>query len=91
MQYYKEILLIDAITMIIIWLSNEYLASLLTFVSVPIFFGILVISFIAEKIETSKISNDYWKLMIGLCLIPTIIFIIFHFINKGEYTWLTEN
>ncbi|MBK9734200.1 MAG: hypothetical protein IPO92_04230 [Saprospiraceae bacterium] len=88
MSRFKEILVFEAIVFIGFWISNEYLAALLTFIAVPIFGGVLIISLIAEKIERSKISKDYFLLMIGLAIIPAIIFFIFHVINAGEYNWL---
>lgn len=57
MKYYKEILVTEAIIFSIFWASNEYLATLLTFIAVPVFGAILIISMIAEKIESSKIGK----------------------------------
>jgi hypothetical protein len=83
MKYYKEIFLIEAIIFLVFWLTYEYLALLLTFIFVPIFFMILLVSFIAEKIESSKISKEYFYLMFGLTFIPILIFIMFYLINGG--------
>jgi len=91
MKYTKEILAIEAIIFIILWMTNEYMATLITFIAVPIFFAITIISLIAEKIEKSGISGDYFRLMVGLTIVPLIIFSVFHFANSGEYTWLSDN
>jgi hypothetical protein len=91
MRYTKEILAIEAIIFIILWMSNEYMATLMTFIAVPIFFAITIISLIAEKIEKSGISGDYFRLMVGLTIVPLVIFVVFHFANSGEYTWLSDN
>jgi hypothetical protein len=91
MRYTKEILAVEAIVFIIFWMSNEYLATLMTFIAVPIFFAITIISLIAEKIEKSGVSGAYFRLMIGLMIVPMVIFAIFHIVNGGEYTWLKEN
>jgi hypothetical protein len=91
MRYTKEILAVEAIIFIIFWMSNEYLATLMTFIAVPIFFAITLISLIAERIEKSGVSGTYFRLMIGLMVVPLVIFAIFHFVNGGEYTWLKEN
>lgn len=70
------------------WISNEYLATLLTFVSVPIFFGVLIVSLIAEKIERSKITKDYFYLMAGLAIVPAMIFVLMYIINGGSsFDW----
>ena len=91
MRYYKEILLIEGILFLFLWSTNQYLATLLTFIMVPIFFSIFLISWIAERIEKSKISREYFVLMIGLSILPALLFIMFHLINEGGYGWLTEN
>lgn len=88
MKYYKEILILEAIIFIIFWLTNEYIATLLTFVSVPVFISILIVSLIAEKIERSKISINYFYLMAGLAIIPTLIFIGIYLANGGtSFDW----
>lgn len=88
MKYYKEILLIEAIIFSIFWASNDYLATLLTFIAVPVFGAILIVSLIAEKIESSKIGKHYFLLMAGLALIPALIFLIMFIANGGtSFDW----
>jgi hypothetical protein len=91
MRYYKEILVLEAIVFILFWIFNEYLASLLTFIAVPIFSGVLVVSMIAEKIEKSKVSKEYFYLLSGLALIPSIIFALIFISNGGtSFDWAKE-
>jgi hypothetical protein len=91
LKYFKEILLIEAILFGIFWITNEYIATLFTFIAVPIFFGILMVSLIAEHIEKSKINKEYFYLMAGLALIPTLIFIAMFLINGGtSFDWAKE-
>lgn len=88
MRYYKEILVIEAIVFTWLWATNEYIATMMTFICVPIFASILVISAIAEIIEPSKIGKHYYFLMVGLTLIPVVIFTIIFIINKGtSFDW----
>lgn len=91
MKYLKEILLLEAIIFILFWLNDEYLATMLTFIAVPVFGGILIVSFIAERIEKSKITKDYFYLMVGLAAIPAIIFLVMHYANGGtSFDWSRE-
>ena len=91
MKYTKEILIAEAIIYIIFWITNEYVATLMTFIAVPIFTGILIVSLIAEKIERSKISKDYFILMAGLALIPSVIFIGIFIANGGtSFDWAKQ-
>ncbi|MEY3420998.1 MAG: hypothetical protein RIR48_1287 [Bacteroidota bacterium] len=88
MKYYKEILVTEAIIFSIFWASNEYLATLLTFIAVPVFGAILIISMIAEKIESSKIGKNYFIMMAGLTIIPALIFGIMTIANGGtSFEW----
>lgn len=88
MKYYKEILLVEAIIFSLFWAYYEYLATLLTFIAVPVFGAILIISLIADRIESSKIDKSYYIMMAGLALIPGLIFIIIYLANGGtSFDW----
>lgn len=88
MKYYKEILIIEAIVFLGLWIIDEYIATLLTFIAVPIFGGIFIVSLIAEKIERSRIQREYFYMMAGLAIIPIIIFIgIFLFNGGTSFEW----
>lgn len=83
MSYYKEILLIEGIILALLWMFNDYLASLITFIIVPILFATLVVSMIVEKISKSNIPHNYFHMMVGLTIIPIIFFMVFSAINNG--------
>lgn len=81
-------MIIEAIAFTALWIIDEYIATLLTFIAVPIFGGILIVSLIAEKIERSKIQKEYFFLMAGLAIIPVLIFIgIFLFNGGTSFDW----
>ena len=76
---------------IIFWVTNEYIATLLTFVAVPIFAAILVISLIADKIENSKVGKSYYVLIGGLAFIPMVIFFVIFLTNGGtSFDWIKQ-
>jgi len=88
LKYYKEILIIEAIAFLGLWIIDEYIATLLTFITSPIFAGICIVSLIAEKIERSRIQREYFYMMAGLAIIPIIIFIGIFFFNGGtSFDW----
>jgi uncharacterized membrane protein len=67
---------------------DEYIATLMTFIAVPVFAAIFFISLIAEKIEKSKVSKEYFVLMLGLAVIPAIIFYLIFKSNGGtSFDW----
>jgi hypothetical protein len=81
-------MIIEAIAFTALWIIDEYIATLLTFIAVPIFGGILMVSLIAEKIERSKIQKEYFFLMAGLAIIPVLIFVgIFIFNGGTSFDW----
>lgn len=81
-------MIIEAIAFTTLWIIDEYIATLLTFIAVPIFGGILMVSLIAEKIERSKIQKEYFFLLAGLAIIPVLIFIgIFIFNGGTSFDW----
>jgi hypothetical protein len=88
-KFYKEILIIQAILFGLFWIFNEYVAWLLTAICVPMCLAILIISLISEMIERSKISKEYFILMIGLTLIPLLLFIVMYITSEGQYAWMT--
>jgi hypothetical protein len=65
-----ELCIFQAIIYISIWLTNEYLASLVSIIIVPIIFAILLISIISELIEKSKVPKVYFHFMIISILVP---------------------
>lgn len=83
MQYYREILILEAILFFVLWLYDYYLATLLTFITVPVCGAILGVSLISEFIEKSNISKKYFVLMAGLTVIPVIIYMIMHLASEG--------
>jgi hypothetical protein len=83
-----EIALVEIIFFLSLWLLDEYIASLVTSIMVPIFGAILVISLIAELIERSKVPKVYFYFLIISVIIPTIIGLFFLIIYQGNLDWL---
>mgnify|MGYP001374587694 CR=1 FL=1 len=88
MKYQKEILLIQAILLTLIWLINDYLGHLLTYIFVPVFIAILVISLIAEKIERSKVPKYYFTTLVWMILVFVVIYLIFSGISGFSMDWM---
>lgn len=85
---YVEILLVEAIVFMAAWLVNQYIALLLTLIFVPIFLSILIISAVSELIEPTKISNNYFKILLIVSIVPVLVALTFLFINDWEIPWL---
>jgi len=85
-----EICLVQFIFYSIFWLTNEYLATLLTTIMVPMLLAILIISLIAEFIDKSKVPRSYFKVMAVSVVIPLIVAFVFVSLFGGHLEWVTE-
>ena len=69
--------LAESILFITVWLWDPYIGKLISFIFGPIFLAIVAISFIADKIDPSKISSKYYITLLLLGLIPFIVMFLF--------------
>lgn len=83
-----EIFLLQILIYLVLWLWNDYVASLMTILMTVIFTGILIVAVIAELIEKSKVPRSYFVFMIGSILIPVIVGFIFVGLMGGQLDWL---
>ena len=81
-----EVLLIEVIFYLALWLFNDYVAMYLSLIFGSIFFFILLFTGIAELIERSKVSRKYFWFMAMSALAPLLAAAIF-FLLGGEMTW----
>lgn len=84
------IALLQAIVYTGVWMWDEYVASYLTLVFPAVILFILIIAFIADLIEPSRIPGWYYGLMILSILIPLCVGALFFYFNEGVFDWLTK-
>lgn len=68
----------------VLWLTNEYVATLLTVVMVPIFIGITFISWLSDRVEASRVGRKYYISMILSAVIPVLVAAFFVWVYGGE-------
>jgi len=85
-----ELFLIQFIIYSVLWLCDEYLASLFTLVFTAIAIFILAISLMAELIERSKVPQWYFTSMVVSIIAPILAAIVFVYLVGMEFEWLTE-
>lgn len=78
-----EILLAEIVLYFLLWLYDDYLATLLSLSFGGIFLVILLISLIVEWIERSKVPVWYYKFMAVSVLAPAITAGIYLFLSGG--------
>ena len=84
-----ELFLLQLILYFVLWLSNDYLATLASLIMGTIFLLVLLISLIVEKIERSKVPVWYYTYMAASFLAPLIAGLIF-LIIYGLPDWLEQ-
>jgi hypothetical protein len=84
----SEIFLIQAAVYLLIWLWNDFIASVMTVSFTAITLFILIISLIAEALERSKVPRWYFYLMIISVLTPLSIGAFFWYIKRGVFDWM---
>jgi hypothetical protein len=83
-----EIYLAQVIIYCLLWISNPYLATLLTAIIVPILILLLVISLIAEILDRSKVPKSYFIFMLISILIPLLVTLFFYKTTDGIFDWV---
>ncbi len=68
---------------LIIWLNNDYLATLLSLVFGGIALAILIISLIVDWVEYSGVPRWYYQLLVTGVLAPSVGFGLYLVLNKG--------
>lgn len=84
-----EIFLIEFILFSLLWLWDDYIASMLTIVFSFIFFFILVISLMVELVERSKVPRWYFTLMAVSIFAPIAAAFVFIFFMGADFEWLS--
>ena len=83
-----EWFLIEFVIYILIWLINDYVATLISLVFIVILLAILLVAGIAEVIEPSKVPRSYYFFMIVSILAPIAAGVAFLLIIGGDLNWL---
>ena len=83
-----EIFLVQFVIYFILWLWNDFLATLLSISLGSICFFILVIALISEVLEKSKVPKIYFTFMIISIITPFLVAVIYFLLTKGQLSWL---
>ena len=82
-----ELFLIEFIFYLLLWIWNDYLASLVSVIFGTIVFFVLIISLIVEAIERSKVPRSYFWFMLVSILAPIVVAGIM-FVVSGPPKWM---
>lgn len=73
-----------------LWVWNDYLASLITVLVVTICIFILLLSYIVELIEKTKVPRWYFQLIWIMIILPILLFGIFGAIYGFSFEWMKK-
>ena len=83
-----EVFLVEAIVYLLLWMWNDYVATILTLSFTAIALFILLVSLVAELIERSKVPRWYFGLMVISVITPLIVGAFFMVLKKGGLDWM---
>lgn len=87
---YRDGFLIQVALYAIVWLLSEYVGLLLCLITATILTAILIISFIVEKIEKSKVPKSYFIWMFISIWPPLIVSLFFTILYEGNFEWMNS-
>jgi len=73
-----------------LWLTNDYIALMMSLIIATIFFSILIISLIVEKIEPSRVPKWYFQIMLVSIFVPIVIGALYIGIMGGDVLSIFE-
>ena len=85
-----EIFLLEVSGWLALWLLNDYLATLLTFILTAIVSAVLAIAVLAEGIERSKVPRKYFWIMGASAAAPVVAALIYRVIFGGELYFIGD-
>lgn len=82
--------LIQLIAYSLIWFWDEYLGLLLCLIMAFVLLGLLLLAYVVEFIEKSKVPKTYFTWMLISAIAPAVVAGFFSFIYQGKFDWLDQ-
>ena len=83
-----EILLIQSILYICVWLLDDYIGTLVSLCMAGVFFVVLAFSLLVELIEKSGISKKFYYFLLLSIFTPIFIGMAYYYLFEGNLEWL---
>lgn len=84
-----EVFLLETVIYLLLWLVNDYLASLVSLILACICLALLLISLVIELIERSNVPRWYYYFMVASFFAPILSGLVYFFIS-GELNWVVN-
>lgn len=83
-----EIFLIQTVLYLILWLWNDFAATMMSLSFSAISLFILIIALIAEALDRSKVPRKYFYVMVLSVIIPLLVGSFFMYLKNGTLDWM---
>ncbi len=83
-----EFFVAQLIIYVLVWTVNDYVASLLLLIIPVITTSILLLSFIFELIEPSKVPRIYYKYVVSMIIAPILVGVFYIYISGFDLDWI---
>ena len=83
-----EIFFSEVIIYLLLWLWNDFIATVLSLSFAAIAFSVLLLSFAAERFDKSKISAWYYYFMLVSFVVPLVVGTFFSVLKSGHFNWM---
>ena len=85
-----EIFLLETVVWLVMWLLNDYMATLLTLIIGAIVLAVLLLALISEAIERSKVPRKYFFVMGLSVLAPLVAALMYQVLFGGHLNFLSN-
>jgi hypothetical protein len=85
-----EIFLLETVVWLVMWLVNDYMATLLTLIIGAIVLAVLLLAIISEAIERSKVPRRYFYVMGLSVLAPVVAALMYQVLFGGHLNFLSN-
>ena len=83
-----EVVFIEAIIYMLLWIWNDFIATIISLSFAGISFAILMISLASEFIDKSNISRWYFYFMTASFVVPLVVGAFFTVLKLGHFDWM---
>ncbi len=83
-----ELFFIQCIIYVVLWLTNDYVATLLSAIFFFVFLSIFAIAGIAEWLDRSNVSKLYFQMMATGFLAPLVVAVGYLLLTGSQLEWM---
>lgn len=83
-----EVFLVEVVVFMVLWLFAPFWASMFTFIIPMIGVPILLIAWIAELLERTRISRMYFVVMLISILVPPLVAVVYSLLSGDEWNFI---